>query len=715
MKKVLFVATITRHVVSFHVPYLQMFKEKGYEVHVASKGEEEIKYCDKHFNIPFERFPLNPKNLKSYKELKKIINDNQYSIIHCHTPVGGVITRLAARKARKQYNTKVIYTAHGFHFYKGAPLLNWIIYYPIEKICSKWTDCLITITNEDFELAKRKFKKCKQIEHVCGVGLNTDRFDIEITEEDLEELRKEIGIEKDNIVLTYVAELNKNKNQMLLIKTMEQLIKKSDKYRLILVGDGNKKQEYEQYIIEHNLQEYIKILGRREDVPQILKLTNIYVASSLREGLPVNIMEAMYMGLPVIATDNRGHRELVENEINGFIVKNQKELKESIEEILRAKQKYKVLSQENRKRSKEYVLDKIQQQMKQIYRRMEKLKMTIGKEKIISFIIKMFYIVIILGFISDRVNNLIGKYLMFMLFFVNIILFIFCKIEVKKSLYLYLIPLMIIIILFSILSLSGIGSYLNLLNLILLIIVAQKVKLKKREYKLIVALSCILLLILFFKSIFVWKNFELNKEDINPNVLAQSIILSFGIVYTGIKQIRGEIKSKRILLVLNFMAILAIYFCNCRTALVSIMIFIITQLFENTTRYVNNNIKKILSMLIVIGISIPIIYVYMYENNVDIKIPLISKSLYTGREILWKSMIDSLNENKMGYLIGLGSHNMTSIGVIKNLHNWYLGMIYLFGIPLTISYYVFLMLNFEKIKNVYIKISIVSVFLIRSI
>lgn len=715
MKKVLFVATITRHVVSFHVPYLQMFKEKGYEVHVASKGEEEIKYCDKHFNIPFERFTLNPKNLKSYKELKKIINDNQYSIIHCHTPVGGVITRLAARKARKQYNTKVIYTAHGFHFYKGAPLLNWIIYYPIEKICSKWTDCLITITNEDFELAKRKFKKCKQIEHVCGVGLNTDRFDIEITEEDLEELRKEIGIEKDNIVLTYVAELNKNKNQMLLIKTMEQLIKKSDKYRLILVGDGNKKQEYEQYIIEHNLQEYIKILGRREDVPQILKLTNIYVASSLREGLPVNIMEAMYMGLPVIATDNRGHRELVENEINGFIVKNQKELKESIEEILRAKQKYKVLSQENRKRSKEYVLDKIQQQMKQIYRRMEKLKMTISKEKIISFIIKMFYIVIILGFISDRVNNLIGKYLMFMLFFVNIILFIFCKIEVKKSLYLYLIPLMIIIILFSILSLSGIGSYLNLLNLILLIIVAQKVKLKKREYKLIVALSCILLLILFFKSIFVWKNFELNKEDINPNVLAQSIILSFGIVYTGIKQIRGEIKSKRILLVLNFMAILAIYFCNCRTALVSIMIFIITQLFENTTRYVNNNIKKILSMLIVIGISIPIIYVYMYENNVDIKIPLISKSLYTGREILWKSMIDSLNENKMGYLIGLGSHNMTSIGVIKNLHNWYLGMIYLFGIPLTISYYVFLMLNFEKIKNVYIKISIVSVFLIRSI
>ena len=148
---------------------------------------------------------------------------------------------------------------------------------------------------------------------------------------------------------------------------MEQLIKESDKYRLILVGDGNKKQEYEQYIIEHNLQEYIKILGRREDVPQILKLTNIYVASSLREGLPVNIMEAMYMGLPVIATDNRGHRELVENEINGFIVKNQKELKERIEKTLKDKAILGKMSYQAKKRAEKYMLKKILNEMKMIY------------------------------------------------------------------------------------------------------------------------------------------------------------------------------------------------------------------------------------------------------------------------------------------------------------------------------------------------------------
>ena len=144
MKKVLFVATVTKHINSFHIPYLKWFKEEGYEVHVASNGNEPIEYCDKHYNLPFERFPLRKNNIKTYRELKKIINENKYEIIHCHTPVGGVLTRLAAKKARKK-GTRVIYTAHGFHFYKEAPLLNWLIYYPIEKWLSRYTDCLITM------------------------------------------------------------------------------------------------------------------------------------------------------------------------------------------------------------------------------------------------------------------------------------------------------------------------------------------------------------------------------------------------------------------------------------------------------------------------------------------------------------------------------------------------------------------------------------------
>ena len=245
MKKVLFVATVTKHINSFHIPYLKWFKEEGYEVHVASNGNEQIEYCDKHYNLPFERFPLRKNNIKTYRELKKIINENKYEIIHCHTPVGGVLTRLAAKKARKK-GTRVIYTAHGFHFYKGAPLLNWLIYYPIEKWLSRYTDCLITINKEDYELAKKKFRKCKQIELVHGVGLDTTKFDIKISNQALATLKDEISIKKDNIVLTYIAELNKNKNQQLLIKTIEQIVKEGDtRYILLLVGDGELKEQYQ--------------------------------------------------------------------------------------------------------------------------------------------------------------------------------------------------------------------------------------------------------------------------------------------------------------------------------------------------------------------------------------------------------------------------------------------------------------------------------------
>ncbi len=333
MKKVLFVATVTKHINAFHIPYLELFKENGYEVHVASRGNEKIKYCDKHYELPFERFPLKKNNIKTYKELKKIINENNYEIIHCHTPVGGVLTRLAARKARKK-GTRVIYTAHGFHFYKGAPLLNWLIYYPIEKICSRWTDTLITINTEDYEFAKKRLRKCKDIQLVHGVGLDTSRFDKELTEQEKIEKRKELGINKDDLVFSYVAELNKNKNQILLINTIKELKKEMTNVKLLLVGQGPLYEEYQGIIKENNLEDNIKLLGRREDINEILSITDIYLASSLREGLPVNIMEAMYKGVPVIAKYNRGHRELISNNKNGFLVDNYKEMKEKIKLLL---------------------------------------------------------------------------------------------------------------------------------------------------------------------------------------------------------------------------------------------------------------------------------------------------------------------------------------------------------------------------------------------
>ena len=160
MKKILFVASVTSHILTFHIPYLKLFQEQGYEVHVASFGEDEIPYCDKHFNIPFARSPFQKNNLKAYRELKKVIQTEKYDIIECNTPMASVLTRLAAKKSRKQ-GTRVIYMAHGFHFFKGAPIKNWLTYYPIEKYLSRYTDDLITINEEDFEFAQKKMKAYK--------------------------------------------------------------------------------------------------------------------------------------------------------------------------------------------------------------------------------------------------------------------------------------------------------------------------------------------------------------------------------------------------------------------------------------------------------------------------------------------------------------------------------------------------------------------------
>ena len=313
-KKVLFVATVTNHIKTFHIPYLKWFKEQGYEVHVASNGNEKIEYCDKHFNLPFERFPLKSGNFKAYKELKKIINNNNYKIIHCHTPVGGVLTRLAARKIRKK-GTRVIYTAHGFHFYKGAPLLNWLIYYPVEKICARWTDCLITINEEDYNLAKTKFK-AKEVELINGVGVDENKFNFIMLDSEKEKIRQTLNLKKDDFVLIQVGELNKNKNQIMTIEAMKKIIETNKNVKLLLVGKGNLKEYYEEKVKEYHLENNVFLLGYRKDIPKLLKISDCLISTSKREGLPVNLIEAAMSGIPIIATNCRGNREIAKRVID---------------------------------------------------------------------------------------------------------------------------------------------------------------------------------------------------------------------------------------------------------------------------------------------------------------------------------------------------------------------------------------------------------------
>ncbi len=357
MKKVLFVATVTSHILGFHIPYLKWFKEQGYEVHVASNGDVPIEFCDKHYNLPFERFPFKKNNIVTYKKLKKIINENKYEIIHCQTPVGGVLARLAARKARKN-GTKVMYTAHGFHFFKGASIKNWLIYYPVEKIMAHYTDCLITINKEDYEFAK-KHLKAKRIELVHGVGVDKEKFKIKMTEKEKTELRKNLGIKKDDFVIIYPAELSKRKNQGMLLKSIALLKKQGyNNIKVLLPGKDSMNGLYKQMSKDLDIEKEIMFLGYRKDIPKLLKIANIAVSTSRQEGLPVNIMEAMMSEKPIVATNCRGNADLIENCV---------EIDDVEEFTKRIEEKIKMKTNKEKYNMEEYELDKILKQMKEIY------------------------------------------------------------------------------------------------------------------------------------------------------------------------------------------------------------------------------------------------------------------------------------------------------------------------------------------------------------
>ena len=368
MKKVLFSATVDSHILSFHLPFLKWFKENGYEVHVATNGDAEIPYCDKKIKIHFERSPFKLNNIKAIFELRKILLKEKYDIIHTHTPMGSVVTRLAAKRARK-HGTRVIYTAHGFHFFKGAPLLNWALFYPVEKYLSKYTDTLILINKEDYCLAKKKFKKCKDIQYVPGVGIDENKFDIKMTKKEKTELRESLGLKDTDFVMIYPAELSNRKRQIWLINTVSTLLKEDENIHLLLPGKDSLNGKCQELVRHLNLEYQIHFLGFRKDIPELLQISDLSVSSSRQEGLPVNIMEAMYVGLPIVASDCRGNRDLVKDGENGYIVplNDSETFKDRIKTIYGNKTLRNKLKMKNKKEIKNYMLKDILKQMKYIY------------------------------------------------------------------------------------------------------------------------------------------------------------------------------------------------------------------------------------------------------------------------------------------------------------------------------------------------------------
>lgn len=321
MKKVLFVATVVKlHIMVFHLPYLKLFKENGYEVHVAARNDfeksdlYEIPFCDKYYDFPFERAPLKKANIQVYRNLKKIIDSNRFDIIHCHTPMGGVIGRLAAREARKK-GTKIIYTAHGFHFFKGASISNWLIYYPVERWLARYTDVLITINKEDFNTAYNF--KANRVEYVQGVGIYVSKF--KSSNFNRTEKRKSIGISEHDFMIISVGELNRNKNHQSIIRAISTLNNKKVKY--ILCGTGPLENDLIKLVKELYLENQVIFLGFRSDISELMNAADLFVFPSIREGLSLSLMEAMASGLPIVCSKIRGNIDLIDEGEGGYLVK----------------------------------------------------------------------------------------------------------------------------------------------------------------------------------------------------------------------------------------------------------------------------------------------------------------------------------------------------------------------------------------------------------
>lgn len=317
MEKILYTASTDIHLMNFHIPYIKLLSERGYEVHVACNGDRQIPYASKQFKVAFQRLPIDKKNIEAYKFLKNLIHENEYSLVHCHTPTCGVITRLAARKARKK-NTKVVYTAHGFHFYKGAALKNWLLFFPVEVLLSYITDGIITMNKEDYTRLSSSVFKSKNKYVIDGIGVNPDRLEFQKSE--LLTLKKELNLEENDVVALYIAEFIPRKNHQFIFNELEEILQVNPNLKFLFAGGfASEKNKLEKKAIEEGFINNIRFLGYRDDIGKIIALADIGISSSKAEGLPIGVLELMYNEVPVVASNIRGHEDIIVDGENGYL------------------------------------------------------------------------------------------------------------------------------------------------------------------------------------------------------------------------------------------------------------------------------------------------------------------------------------------------------------------------------------------------------------
>ncbi|GAF26381.1 glycosyltransferase [Moorella thermoacetica Y72] len=368
--KVLFVATVYTHVAAFHLPFMQLLQGKGYEVHAAASPDqgrkEEVEAIGvRCWDIPFSRSPYSLKNWRAFKELYRLFKSCRFDLIHVHTPVASFLGRYLARATGQG---PVLYTAHGFHFFHGAPLRNWLLYYPAERLAARWTDGLIVMNREDYDSAiKMGFRPGENLFYVHGVGVDVDKFNSIVSSRSL---RDKLGLKADDIVITCIAELIPRKNHLFLLKAWSRLTKKICSAHLLLVGDGVLRQALECWVNGKSVSR-VHFLGFRRDIPQLVQEANIVVLVSRHEGLPRSLMEAMAAGKPVVASSVRGNRDLVDHGRTGFLVElgDVEGLAGYLELLARDENLRLALGRAGREKIGDYSLDKVLAEMDAVYSR----------------------------------------------------------------------------------------------------------------------------------------------------------------------------------------------------------------------------------------------------------------------------------------------------------------------------------------------------------
>lgn len=326
MKKILIITTIGGFLPQFEMNDVRILLEKGYEIHYASNMENPVYDLDRDaltrrgirlHQIDIQKSPACLlRNLRAFLQLRKLMSSENFCAIHCHNPMGGVLGRLAALCVPEEERPYVIYTAHGFHFYDGAPFKNWVLYYPVEWLLAKCTDCLITINGEDARRAERfRGRRLKEIYRIPGVGVDTDRFAGNRAERI--KVRNELGIGDGIFHILSVGELNSNKNHEVILRALALLNDPDIRYGIC--GKGCREERLRRLADELGIGEQVTFFGFRRDIPRMLMSADAFCFPSIREGLGIAALEAMASGTPLITSDCRGTREYMEEGITGYV------------------------------------------------------------------------------------------------------------------------------------------------------------------------------------------------------------------------------------------------------------------------------------------------------------------------------------------------------------------------------------------------------------